>query len=130
MSVELAIAGFGCLALAAGHTTAGLQVLPRLTKTGVPATSFGSAAVTVGMLRFTWHMVTLVLLTFAGLLLWLAWAADAEPKAVLLRWLALLWLAATAMGIWMARRRLTNLIRLPVPMVSAVIAVMCWKASL
>jgi hypothetical protein len=105
-------------------------VLPHLTKTGVPATSFGSAAVTVGMVRFTWHMVTLVLLTFAGLLLWLALATDVEPKALVLRWLAVLWLAATAMGIWMARRRLTNLIRLPVPIVSAVIGVMCWKASL
>ena len=130
MVVELFIAGFGCLVLAAGHAAIGLQVVPHLTKRSAPATSFGSPALTASMLIFTWHVVTLVLLTFAGLLLWLAWASDTESRTVLLRWIGALWLAVTAMGIWMARRRLSTLIRLPVPVVSAVIAAMCWKASL
>ncbi len=130
MSVELAVAGIGCLALAAGHATAGRQVLPHINRKDAPSTIFGPPAMTVGMVRFTWHVVTLVLLTFAGLLFSLALAVDVNPKTLLLRWFAAFWLAATATAVWTARRRLSRLLRLPVPFVSLVIAAMCWKASL
>jgi phosphoglycerol transferase MdoB-like AlkP superfamily enzyme len=59
----------------------------------------------------------------------LAWAPDADPKTLLLRWVAALWLAATALACWNARRRPRSLLRLPVPLVFVVIAVMCWIAS-
>jgi hypothetical protein len=49
---------------------------------------------TVGMARFTWHIVTVTLLAFGTLLLMLAWADDVDPKTLLLRWLAALWLVA------------------------------------
>jgi hypothetical protein len=130
MKVELVIAGVSCAALALGHATVGLRwILPNLTKGRLPSTPFGPPSMTVGMIRFTWHILTVVLLAFAGLLMSLVWAADANPRALLLRWFAALWLAATAAAFWNARRRPSSLLRLPVPFIFIVIAVMCWMAS-
>ncbi|SRR6266545_1479419 len=130
MSVELAIAGLGCFVLAFGHTTIGLRwVIPNLTKEGLPSTPFGPPSMTRSMVRFTWHMVSVLLLGFGILLAALALAPDADPKTLLLRWFAALWLAATALACWEARRRPRSLLRFPVPLVSVVIAVMCWTAA-
>jgi hypothetical protein len=130
MNVELAIAGVSCAALALGHATVGLRILPNVTKGCLPSTPFGPPSVTLGMVRFTWHIVTVMLLAFTSLLLMLAWAADANPKTLLLRWFAALWIAATGMAFWNARRRLRSLLRQPMPLLSMVVAVMCWKASI
>ena len=130
MNVELAIAGLGCLVLALGHTTIGLRwVLPNLTKGRLPSTPFGPPSTTLGMVRFTWHIVSVVLVGFGILFMTLAWASDADPKTLLLRWSAGFWLAATALAGWNARRRPRSLLRLPVPLVFVVIAMMCWAAS-
>jgi hypothetical protein len=130
MNAELTIAGLGCFLLAFGHGAIGLRwVLPNLTKDRLPNTPFGSPAMTLGMVRFTWHIVTVLLVGFGILLIALAWVPDADPKTLLLRWLAALWLAATALACWNARRRPASLLRLPVPLVFVVIAVMCWIAS-
>src|SRR5215472_5174347 len=117
MNVELAVAGVSCLALALGHAMIGLRwVLPNLTKGRLPGTPFGSPAMTVGMVRFTWHIVTLMLLALTGLFMSLAWAAAANPETLMLRWFAVFWLAATGMAFWNARRRPSSLLRLPVPL--------------
>jgi hypothetical protein len=130
MNAELVIAGAGCAVLAAGHATVGLRwVLPNLSKGRLPGTPFGPSSMTAGMVRFTWHIVTVVLLAFTGLLMLLAWAANANPITLVLRWFTAFWLAATAMAIWNARRRPSSLLRLPVPFIFIVIAVMCWAAS-
>jgi hypothetical protein len=130
MNVELAIAGLGCLVLAFGHTTIGLRwVLPNLTKGRLPSTPFGPPAMTLGMVRFTWQVVSVVLVGFGVLFMTLAWAPDADPKTLLLRWFAGLWLAATALAGWEARGRPRRLLRFPVPLVFVVIAVMSWTAS-
>jgi hypothetical protein len=130
MNLELAIAGLGCFALAFGHTTIGLRwVLPNLTKGCLPSTPFGPPAMTLGMVRFTWQVVSVLLLGFGILFMGLAWAPGADPKTLLLRWFAVLWLAATALACWNARRRPRSLLRFPVPLVFVVIAVMCWTAS-
>ena len=130
MNVELAIAGLGCLVLAFGHTTIGLRwVLPNLTKGRLPSTPFGPPSMTLGMVTFTWHVVSVVLVGFAILFMTLAWAPDADPKTLLLRWCAAFWLAATALAGWNARRRPRRLLQFPVPLVFVVIAVMCWTAS-
>jgi len=130
MNVELAIAAVSCAALALGHATLGLRwVLPNLTKGSLPSTPFGPPSMTLGMVRFTWHIVTVMLLAFTSLLLMLAWTADANPRTLLLRWFAAFWLAVTGMAFWSSRRRLRSLRRLPVPLLNMVIAVMCWKAS-
>jgi hypothetical protein len=130
MKVELAIAALGCFVLAFGHTTIGLRwVVPKLTKGSLPSTPFGSPAMTLGMVRFTWHVVSVLLAGFGVLFMMLAWAPDADPETLLLRWFAGLWLAATALACWEARRRPTSLLRFPVPLVFVVIAVMSWTAS-
>jgi len=130
MNVELAIAALGCFVLAFGHTSIGLRwVLPNLTKGRLPSTPFGPPSMTLSMVRFTWHIVSVLLTAFGILFMTLAWAPDANPKTLLLRWFAALWLAATALGCWEARRRPRSLLRLPVPLVTVVIAAMCWTAS-
>jgi hypothetical protein len=130
MNVELAIAGLGCFVLAFGHTTIGMRwVLPDLTKERLPSTPFGPPSLTLSMLRFTWYIVSVLLLASGILLMTLALAPDASPKTLLLRWFAALWLAVAAMACWSARRRLRSVLRLPVPLVLLVIAMMCWTAS-
>jgi hypothetical protein len=130
MNVELAIAGLGWFLLAFGHTTIGLRwVLPNLTKGRLPSTPFGPPSMTLGMVRFTWQIVSVMLLAFGILFMTLAWASDADAKTLLLRWFAALMLAATATACWNARRRPRSLLHLPVPLVFVVIAVMCWTAS-
>ena len=129
MNVALAIAVLWFV-LAFGHTTIGRRwVLPNLTKERLPSTPFGPPSMTLGMVRFTWNVVSLLLVGFGILFVALAWAPDADPKTLLLRWIAAFSLAATALACWPARRRPSSLLRLPVPLVLVVIAVMCWTAS-
>ena len=129
MRVELTIAGISCAALALGHWLVGRWVLPHLTREHMPTTPFGPRAMTLGMIRFTWHIVTVVLIGFGTLFLTLAWAADADPKTLLLRWCAALWIAGTVTVFWVARPRPRDLVRLPVPVFFVVIAAMSWIAS-
>jgi hypothetical protein len=130
MNLALAIAGLGCLLLAFGHTTIGRRwVLPDLTKGSLPSTPLGPPSMTLGMVRFTWHLVGVLLVGFGILFMALALAPDADPKTLLLRWSAAFWLAATALACWPARRRPRTLLRFPVPLVFLVIAAMCWTAS-
>ena len=84
---------------------------------------------TLGMVRFTWHIVSVLLVGFGVLFMALAWAPGADPRILLLRWFAALWLAATALACWQARHRPSSLLRLPVPLVFVVIGAMCWTAS-
>jgi hypothetical protein len=130
MTAELTIAGLGWFVLALGHATIGLRwVLPSLTRESLPGTPFGSPSMTLGMLRFTWHIVTVMQLAFGILLVTLALAPDADPKTLLLRWFVAFLVVATALACWPARHRPRSLLRLPVPLVFLVIAVMCWTAS-
>src|SRR4029453_11480940 len=130
MNLELAIAGLSCFVLAFGHATLGLRwILPNLPKERLPSTPVGPPSMTLGMVRFTWYVVSVLLVGFGILLMTLAWAPDADPKTLLLRWVAAVWLAATALACWNARRRPSSLLRFPVPLVSVAIAVMCWIAS-
>jgi hypothetical protein len=130
MNLELAIAGLSCFVLAFGHATLGLRwILPNLTKERLPSTPVGPPSMTLGMVRFTWYVVSVLLVGFGILLMTLAWAPDADPKTLLLRWVAAVWLAATALACWNARRRPSSLLRFPVPLVFVVIAVLCWTAS-
>ena len=130
MNVALAIAGLGWFVLAFGHTAIGLRwVLPNLTQDRLPSTPFAPPSMTLSKVRFTWHIVSVLLTAFGILLMALAWAPDADPRTLLLRWFAALSLAATAQACWQARRRPSRLLRRPVPWVLVVIAVMCWTAS-
>jgi hypothetical protein len=131
MDVELAIAGVCCLVLAFGHTAIGLRwVLPNLSERGLPGTPFGSPRLTLGMLRYTWHVVTVLLLGFGVLLMTLALAPDADSKTLVLRWFAALWFAAIALALWSARRSPRSILRFPVPVLMFVAAVMTLAASM
>jgi hypothetical protein len=133
MDVELTIAGVICLALALGHTTIGVVwVLPSLTDESLPSTPFGRPSMTVSMVRVTWYIVTVFAVATGTLLLALAWADAADAKTLVLRWFAAMWLVATAMAFSVVARRartLRGLLRLPVPFLWIVVAVLCWRAS-
>lgn len=130
MDVALLIAGVITVAVGLGHETLGLlRVLPGLTEERLGSTRLGPPSMTVGMIRVTWHIVTIFAVAVGSLLIALALAEVADPKTLLLRWFAVMWLAATAMAVWVARRRLRGLLRLPVPLVWVTIAVLLWKAS-
>jgi hypothetical protein len=80
----------------------------------------------------TWFIVTVFVLALGGLLLNLAAAPDIDARTLMLRWFAGMWLAATAMALFISGRRLRrirDLMRLPVPMTWVVVAVLCWVAS-
>jgi hypothetical protein len=130
MKVELTIAALCCFLLAFGHTAIGVRwILRDLTAEALPRTPFGSARLSLGMVRFTWHVVSLLLLAFGVLLMTLVFAPDADAKTLLLRWLAALWLTAAALAVWEARRRPSSILRFPVPLVMFVIALMSGIAS-
>jgi hypothetical protein len=130
MDVALAIAGLGWFVLAFGHATVGLRwVLPNLTKGSLPSTPFGPPSMTLGMVRFTWLIVSVLLGAFGVLLTILAWAPGADARTLLLRWFVAFLLAAIALACWEARRRPRSLLRPPVALVFVVIAVLCWTAS-
>jgi hypothetical protein len=129
MTAELVIAGVCSLFLALGHTVIGMRwVLPNLTEGRLPRTPFGPSSMTLGMVRFTWQIVSVILPGFGVLFLILA-LTDADPKTLILRWGGMLWLAATAISLWNVRHRLRSLVRFPVPFFMAVVAAMCWIAS-
>jgi hypothetical protein len=131
MTVELAVAGWICVLLAAGHTAIGVRwILPSLSPEQLPSTPFGSRSLSVGMIRITWFVVTVFALGMGGLLLTLAWS-DVEPRVALLRWLAGMWIAATVMVPFVSSNRLSlrSNARLPVPLLWIAVAVLCWVAS-
>ena len=131
MKVELAIAALCCFLLAFGHIAIGRRwVIPSLTELSLPSTPFGSSRMTLGMVRFTWNVVSVLLVGFGVLLAALALATDADAETLLLRWLAAFWLAATALAVWNARRRPRSIVRFPVPLVMFVIAVLTGTASI
>jgi len=130
MNVALGIAALACLCLAVGHTALGLRaVLPALTKERLTSPPLGPQAMTVGMIRVTWHLVTVVLLAFGAILAALTLAAAVDPRTLVLRWVAGTFLAISAMMLWMGRRRPHSLLRRPVWSLNLVIAALCWWAS-
>lgn len=130
MSVELAIAGWICVAMSAGHAAIGVRwILPSLDQQQLPSTPFGGRALSITMIRVTWFVVTIFALGMGGLLLTLAWS-DADPRVAFLRWLAGMWIAATVMVPFVAvDRRRTISARLPVPVFWVVVAALCLAAS-
>lgn len=130
MDAGLGVAGFICIAVALGHAGVGFRwVLPRLSEDQLPATGLGPASMTSGMVRVTWHVVTIFVLCLGGLLLTLAWDAGSDPKAMLLRWFAGMWIAATVLAGWISRRRPLSALT-PVPVLWTITAVLLWRASL
>jgi hypothetical protein len=106
-------------------------VLPALDPQQMGTSPFGPRSFSLSMIRITWFVVTIFALGMGGLLLTLAWT-DVEPRVVLLRWLAGMWIAATVMVPFVAvggPGRMRYNARLPVPLFWVAVAVLCWLAS-
>lgn len=52
-----------------GHAAVGRRVLPSFRRDQLPGTPFGPPSVALSMVLFSWHAMTVTLLTIAGLLL-------------------------------------------------------------
>lgn len=133
MDVGLAVAGVICVAMAFGHESIGdVWILPSITKEKLPRTPFGSSSMSLAMVRVTWRVVTLFVLTLGAILLALAWVPGADAKTLLLRVFAASWVIATALASWVALRAagtLRGIWRLPVPVLWIVVAVLMWNAA-
>ena len=133
MSTGLGIAGLICIAMAFGHETIGsVWVLTKLDEERLPSTPFGPRSMTASMIHVTWHVVTVFVFALGGVLITLGWGDVTDPRMVMLRWFAAMWLAATAWAGWVVWPRLTNLrsfLRLPVPVLWVIVAVLCWEAT-
>ena len=130
MDVGLGIAGLICVVLALGHTTIGVVwVLPGLAKDRLPDSPFGPRSMTLAMLRVTWFIVTIFALGSGAILIALAWDAAIDPRTLLLRAFAVMWVVATAMALVVTGRPTRRMLRLPVPALWIVVAVLCWTAS-
>ncbi len=129
MSFGLWIAAGSCLLLALGHAAIGSRwVLPHLRTSDFPATPFGPSSLTRTMIRFTWQIVT-VLLVGMGTLFAILAGGDGG-RTLILRWLGTLWLIAFVLAVWDVRRRPRTLVRFPAPLLFAVIAVGAWTATM
>ena len=132
MSTGLMIAGSSSLALAAGHAATGRWVLPNFREDAMSATPFGPPRETVGMARFTWHVVTLLLTAMGVLLLMLALMSGVDVETLLLRWISVFWFASAATALWLSRRTPGLLLGLPgvVTLVCLLVGVLSWRATL
>jgi hypothetical protein len=130
MDVGLLVAGIICMAMGFGHETIGVVwVLPGISKEHLPKTPFGPPSMSLSMVRVTWHIVTIFVLALGGAFITLAADDGGDAQAILLRWFAGMWLAATAMALWVIRRSIRSSLRLPVPVLWAIVALLCWGAA-
>ena len=130
MNTQLLIAGLLCVGMAFAHAVIGLiWVLPHVTEERLPKTPFGPPSLTLAMVRVTWYIVTMLVLVVAVLLMTIASDGSFEPTTLLLRVVAAMWLAAAGMAFWFVRRHPRHLLRLPVPLLWVVVAVLCWTAT-
>lgn len=127
---ELVVAGIICVVLGFGHLAIGVVwVLPGLAKDQLPETPFGSRSMTMNMLRIAWYIVTIFVLALAVILFALAWIDDVDPTKLMLRTFAVMWLVATAVGLWVTGPPSRRSLRLPVPFLWVIVAALCWKAA-
>jgi hypothetical protein len=100
-------------------------VLPHLTEDRVAPTPLGPPSLTVAMLRVTWHIVGVFAMTVGAVLVALAWSSAGDPAQVVVRLFAVMWFTAAAMAWLVSPNPMRNLLRLPVPVVWVVVAVLC-----
>ncbi len=125
MNVGLVIAGSLCFVLAAGHTFVGRLVLDRLPRDFQP-TRFGDGAHARGLVRFTWHALSVMLTTTGAILISLAQGESADSRGEIVFLIGAAYVAAAVMLAWMTRRRPSDLLRIPVWAPFIAIIVLCW----
>jgi hypothetical protein len=129
MSLGLATAGALCLALAAGHWWVGRNLLGRLPRE-LPPSPLGRGAITRGLIVFAWHGLGLMLTMTALLLLALSRGAPADDRREVAFLVGAVYAAAALVVLWLSRRRLADLLRVPLWAVFVAVAALCWTAAL
>jgi hypothetical protein len=125
MNVGLVIAGSLCFVLAVGHTLVGRVVLDSLPRS-LQATRFGDGAFTRGLFVFTWHVLSLWLITSGVVLIALARSQPADSRGLVVFLVGAAYAAATVLLAWKSRRRPSDLLRIPVWVLFTTIIGLCW----
>jgi hypothetical protein len=125
VNLQLFLAGATCLTLALGHALTGRAVLTALPRT-LPSTRFGDGAYTRGLLRFTWHALTLMLTVTGAVLIAVALGNPQDARGDIAFLIGSAYAAALVVLLWMTRRRPSDLLRIPVWAGFVVISVLCW----
>lgn len=126
MTTALTIAGTLCLLLSLGHAVTGRVMLDTLPR-NLPATRIGDGAYTRGVIRFTWHALTLMLAATGVLLMAVAHGDRADDYRAVLVVVGTLYASAGVILMWMTRRRPADLLRIPILAPFVVIIVLCWS---
>ncbi|HJP67129.1 MAG TPA: hypothetical protein VKA30_12610 [Actinomycetota bacterium] len=130
----LAAAALSLMA-AAIHGGAGERlVVTRLPAQTLPATRFGGPAMSLLMIRVTWHIATLVFAAAGVALALCSWGSTSSSCAGLARFVAVCFggFFLLAFGLVVARRKrfdLRPMLRHPGPLVFAAVAVLAWIGS-
>jgi hypothetical protein len=124
MNVGLVVAGALCFVVAGGHAFAGRKVLDLLPRNLQP-TRFGNGAATRGVFVFTWHALTVMLITTGAMLIAVA-RGPVDDRGQVAFLVGAAYAAAAVLLIWRSRRRPSDLLRTPVWAVNIVITVLCW----
>ena len=130
MNGYLLVAGIVCVVMAIGHTTIGVRwVLPGLSVASLPRSPFGGGTMTAAFLTFTWHVVGLMLLSFAVILSVLAHETLGDAGTVSVRGIGLMFAAATLMALWRTRHRPADLVKAPMWILFVAVASLCWVGA-
>ena len=125
MNVGVVIAGSLCFVLGAGHAFVGRAVLDSLPR-NLQATRFGGGAFTRGVFVFTWHALSLWVITSGAVLIALARGEPADYRGLVVFLVGAAYAAATVLLAWRSRRRPSDLLRIPVWVLFIVIIGLCW----
>lgn len=133
MDAGLLVAGSLAIALGFGHMAVGLRwVLPGLAERELPSTPVGPGSVSMSMLRITWHIVTVFAVGIGVILVALASDGTDDPRALALRGIGSIWIAATVMAGLVTpldRASIKRSLRFPIPYLWLVIGILCWIAA-
>lgn len=133
MDVPLVIAGALCMLLALGHATLGIRwVLPGVDPEHLSTSPFGGRGMSASTIQASWHIVTVFAVCSGATLLWLGLDTAADPRTVVLRVFAVMWFGIALVASWAGLKRATRIrdvMRLPVPILFVVVAILCWVAS-
>lgn len=125
MNAQFLAAGILSLIATFAHALTGeYWIFPHLQRTSLPHTPFGDSDVTKQMLRVVWHFVTVDFLGSAIALILLGFSGFGTPRIP--KMISLHFAGYALVGLLVAIRGVTGLVRAPQLVLLAAIAILAW----